>query len=347
MSAASFPDLLLKLSRHEDLTTDEAAAAMDVVMTGQASPAMLAGLLIGLAMKGERAPEIVGLARAMRAHAVKLSRPFPEAFDTCGTGGDRAGTINVSSAAAIVMAACGVVVAKHGNRSVSSRCGSADVLEALGVHIAASPATVERSLADPGMAFLFAPSFHPSMKHAAPTRRELGLRTAFNLLGPLTNPVAPRRQVVGVPRPELTELLARALLLLGAERVWVVHGADGLDEISTTGYTKVSEGRDGTVRTFHVHPGDFGVRKATVASLAGGDAATNAAAIKRLLDGEAGPVRDIVTLNAGAGLFVAGRVSSVREGIAHAASALDGGRAASVLARLVAVTAADASAGRT
>ena len=223
-------------------------------------------------MKGERPEEIVGLARTMRAHAVKLSRSYPEAFDTCGTGGDRAGTFNVSSASALVMAACGVTVAKHGNRSVSSRCGSADVLEALGVAIAAPPEVVERSLNEAGIAFLFAPSFHPSMKHAGPTRKELGLRTAFNLLGPLTNPVGPRRQIVGVPRPELTELLARALLMLGSERVWVVHGADGLDEISTTGYTKVSEGHEGTVRTFHVHPGDFGLRKASLSSLEGGAA---------------------------------------------------------------------------
>jgi anthranilate phosphoribosyltransferase len=340
MSDRLLPELLLKLSRREDLSTDEAAAAMDLIMTGQASAALLAALLVGLAMKGERAQEIVGLARAMRAHAVKLSRPFPDAFDTCGTGGDRAGTVNISSAAALVMAGCGVTVAKHGNRSVSSRCGSADVLEALGVAVAAGPPLVERSLDEAGMAFLFAPSFHPSMKHAVPTRRELGLRTAFNLLGPLTNPVEPRRQVVGVPRPELTELLARALLLLGAERVWVVHGADGLDEISTTGYTKVSEGHAGTVRTFHVHPGDFGLRKAALPSLVGGSATDNAAIITRLLDGETGPVRDIVALNAGAGLFVAGRAPSVKAGIAEAEAALDSGRAAAVLERLVSVTSA-------
>jgi anthranilate phosphoribosyltransferase len=274
----------------------------------------------------------------MRAHAVKLSRPYPEAFDTCGTGGDRAGTFNVSSASALAMAACGVPVAKHGNRSVSSRCGSADVLEALGVTIAAPADVVERSLTEVGVAFLFAPSFHPSMKHAAPTRKELGLRTAFNLLGPLTNPVGPRRQIVGVPRPELTELLARALLMLGSERVWVVHGADGLDEISTTGYTKVSEGHQGTVRTFHVHPGDFGLRKATLAALEGGAAADNAAIVRRILGGEAGAAHDIVALNAGAGLFVAGRVGSVREGIAMASAALAKGRAGSVLDALVRVT---------
>jgi anthranilate phosphoribosyltransferase len=331
-------DLLMKLTRHEDLSADEAAAAMDLVMTGQATPAQLAALLVGLSMKGERPEEIVGLARTMRAHAVKLSRPYPEAFDTCGTGGDRAGTFNVSSASALAMAACGVPVAKHGNRSVSSRCGSADVLEALGVTIAAPADVVERSLTEVGVAFLFAPSFHPSMKHAAPTRKELGLRTAFNLLGPLTNPVGPRRQIVGVPRPELTELLARALLMLGSERVWVVHGADGLDEISTTGYTKVSEGHQGTVRTFHVHPGDFGLRKATLAALEGGAAADNAAIVRRILGGEAGATHDIVALNAGAGLFVAGRVGSVREGIAMASAALAKGRAGSVLDALVRVT---------
>lgn len=331
-------DLLHKLTRHEDLTAEQAAGAMDLVMTGQATPAQLAGLLVGLSMKGERPEEIVGLARTMRAHAVPLPHGLGEVFDTCGTGGDRAGTINVSTAAALVLAGAGVRVAKHGNRSVSSRCGSADVFEALGVGITAPPVVVERSLARAGVAFLFAPAFHPAMKHAAPTRKELGLRTAFNLLGPLTNPAGPRRQIVGVPRPELTELVARALLMLGSERVWVVHGADGLDEISTTGYTKVSEGHDGTVRTFHVHPGDFGLRKTTLASIAGGDARTNAKILVEMLGGQPGPVRDIVLLNAGAGLFVAGRAGSVREGIALAAAAIDNGRARSALDALVQVT---------
>ena len=334
-----FSELLRKLTRHVDLTADEARAAMELVMTGQTTPAQLAAFLVGLSMKGERPEEIVGLAQTMRAHAVKLSRAHPESFDTCGTGGDGAGTINVSSGAALVMAACGVPIAKHGNRSASSRCGSADVLEALGVTLAIAPAVVERSLNDVGFAFLFAPAFHPSMKHAAPTRRELGLRTAFNLLGPLTNPAGPSRQIVGVPRPELTELVARALLMLGSERAWVVHGADGLDEISTTGYTKVSEAYAGSVRTFHVHPGDFGIRKTSLAAIAGGDAAENAAIMRRLLDGEPGSVSDIVALNAGAGLFVAGRAANVEEGIAQARSALKSGQARAVLQRLVEVTA--------
>ncbi len=337
-------ELLHKLTRHEDLTADEAAAAMELVMTGRATPAQLAGLLVGLSMKGERPEEIVGLARTMRAHAVPLVHQRTDVFDTCGTGGDRAGTINVSTAAALVLAGAGVAVAKHGNRSVSSRCGSADVFEALGVGIAVPPAVVERSLAQAGIAFLFAPAFHPAMKYAAPTRKELGLRTAFNLLGPLTNPASPTRQIVGVPRPELTELVARALLMLGSDRVWVVHGADGLDEISTTGYTKVSEGHDGTVRTFHVHPGDFKLKKATLRAIAGGDARTNARILQEMLRGQPGPVRDIVLLNAGAGLFVAGVAASVREGIALAATAVDTGRAWGALEALVAATTTDGTA---
>ena len=240
-----FTALLEKLQRHEDLTGDEAAKAMGAIMDGLAAPAHIAGLLVALRLKGERPHEIVGFARAMRQRSVRLSRPFDHVFDTCGTGGDNAGTFNVSSVVALVVAACGVTVAKHGNRSVSSRCGSADLFEALGVNVAAPPEIVERCLAEAGIAFFFAPTFHPSMRHAAPVRRDLGIRTAFNLLGPLTNPAAAARQLVGVPRPELTELVARALGLLGSERAWVVHGADGLDEISTTGYTKVSEFKKG------------------------------------------------------------------------------------------------------
>jgi anthranilate phosphoribosyltransferase len=234
-----------------------------------------------------------------------------------------------------VIGAAGVRVAKHGNRSVSSQCGSADVLEALGVKIGATPASVERCLHDVGVAFFFAPTFHPAMRHAGPTRRDLGVRTAFNLLGPLTNPARPARQIVGVPRPELTELLARALMLLGVERGWVVHGADGLDELSTTGYTKVSGCRDGTVRTFYVHPADYGLPKNTIQELKGGDAPQNAARVREVLDGANGAARNVVLLNAGAGLFIAGRAGSVREGIAMAGDAIDSGRAREVLAALV------------
>jgi anthranilate phosphoribosyltransferase len=335
MTSVTFPHLLSRLARRQDLTADEAAAAMALIMAGQAAPAQIGGLLIGLAMKGERPAELVGFARTMREHALPVARRPGAIFDTCGTGGDRSGTFNISTAAAIVVAACGVRLAKHGNRSVSSRCGSADVLEALGVDVAAPPAVVERCLDRVGMAFLFAPTFHPAMKHAGPSRRDLGVPTAFNLLGPLTNPAGPLRQIVGVPRPELTELLARALLGLGAERAWVVHGADGLDELSTTGYTKVSECRDGTVQTFYVHPAEFGLGKAAPADLQGGDAAANAAIIRRVLAGERGAARDVVLLNAGAALFVAGQAATVPDGIVLAAGAVDDGRASATLAALV------------
>jgi anthranilate phosphoribosyltransferase len=333
-----FPVLIEKLQRRQDLTTDEASAAMDEIMEGRAQPAQIAGLLVALAMKGERPSEIVGLARTMRAKATKLSRSHEPVFDTCGTGGDRAQTFNVSTVAALVLAACGVKVAKHGNRSVSSRCGSADVFEALGVNVAAQPDVVERCLDQAGIAFFYAPTFHPSMRHAAPTRRELGIRTAFNLLGPLTNPAGASRQLVGVPRPELTELVARSLALLGAERAWVVHGADGLDEISTTGYTKVSECRNGAVNTFYVHPSDFNIPKAAPAALRGGDAAENAAIARAVLAGERGPARDIVVLNAAASLLIADAVMTVANGIARAERALDSGTGAAVLDRLVRVS---------
>jgi anthranilate phosphoribosyltransferase len=327
--------LIEKLVRHEDLTMDEATAAMREVMEGRAAPAALAALLAALRMKGERPTELVGFARAMREHAVTIARPDGEVCDTCGTGGDRAGTFNISSAAAIVVAASGVTVAKHGNRSVSSRCGSADVFEQLGVNLNASPAVVERALHTGKIAFFFAPTFHPSMKHAGPTRREMGVRTAFNLLGPLTNPAGATRQVVGVPRADLTDLLARSLRLLGSRRAWVVHGADGIDEISTTGHTKVSECRGGAVHTFFIHPSEFGIRKAAPAELVGGDAVQNAAIVRRVLEGHAGAPRDAVVLNAGAALFVAERVESVREGISVAASAIDSGAARATLDELV------------
>jgi len=330
--------LLEKLVRREDLTTDEASAAMAEIMEGAASDAAMAGFLMGLAMKGERPAEIVGLARTMRNRAVKLSKRYDDAVDVCGTGGDRAGTFNISSVASLVIAACGTRVAKHGNRSVSSRCGSADLFDALGVPAAAPPDLAERMLDQVGIAFLFAPVFHPSMRHAAPVRRALGLRTAFNLLGPLTNPVRPRRQIVGVPRPELTELIARSLLLLDSERAWVVHGADGLDEISTVGYTKVSECRHGTVNTFYVHPSDYGLPRATPGSIRGGDPTRNAEIARSVLAGNFGPPRDVVLLNAGAALLVAGAAPTVLAGIAMAADAIDSGRASAALATMVALS---------
>jgi len=333
-----FPGLIDKLQHRVDLTVEEASGAMETIMDGGAQPSQIAGFLVGLAMKGERPDEIVGLARTMRGRATKLSRSFAPVFDTCGTGGDGAHTFNVSTVAALVLAASGVRVAKHGNRSASSRCGSADLLEELGVNVTAPPPIVERCLDEVGIAFLFAQIFHPSMRHAAQTRKELGVRTAFNLLGPLTNPAGASRQLVGVPRPELTELVARSLAHLGAERAWVVHGADGLDEISTTGYTKVSECRDGAVNTFYLHPADVGLAKSGPETLRGGDAADNAAIARSILAGQPGPRRDITLLNAGASLLIAGTVATIPEGLALAADAIDSGRAAAVLQKLVTVS---------
>jgi anthranilate phosphoribosyltransferase len=329
-----FPELLEKLRRHQDLSGDEAAQAMGAIMDGHAEPAHIAALLMGLAMKGERASEIVGFAGAMRERAVPLPEPVGEVFDTCGTGGDGAQTFNVSTAVAIVLAGCGVRVAKHGNRAASSRCGSADVFEAHGVALDASPGDVISSLKRANLAFFFAPAWHPSMRHAGPTRRALGLRTAFNLLGPLTNPARPARQLVGVSRPEQTELLAGALGDLGSTRAWVVHGANGLDELSTTGYTKVSEFRDGAVKTFYVHPADAGVAVATVADLAGGSASENAVMLDRLLSGEAGPRRDVVLFNTAAALLIAERVPSLAEGVLVARASIDSGGAAAALASM-------------
>jgi len=329
-----FVSALERLRRHEDLTAEEASAAMGTIMDGQAQPSQIAALLMGLALKGERPSEMIGFARAMRHRAVPLPRPVGEVFDTCGTGGDGAHTFNVSTAAAIVLAGAGVRIAKHGNRAASSRSGSADVFEALGVNLEAPPEAVIAALEQAGLGFFFAPMWHPSMRHAGPTRRELGVRTAFNLLGPLTNPAGVTRQLIGVSRPEHTELLARSLNGLGVERAWVVHGAGGLDELSTLGHTKVSELRAGSVNTFYVHPHDAGLPLAERASLAGGAASDNADMVRRLLDGEPGPRRDIVTLNAAAALLVAGRVGTLREGVAMAAESIDSGRARDVLARL-------------
>lgn len=327
----TFPALLEQIRRHEDLTSEQAADVMGEIMDGRTPPAQIAGLLMALALKGERPSEMVGFARAMRARATPMPAPIDDVFDTCGTGGDGAHTFNVSTAAAVVLAGAGVRVAKHGNRAVSSRAGSADVFESLGVNLEAAPAVVHRALRDAGLAFFFAPQWHPSMRHAGPTRRELGVRTAFNLLGPLTNPASAQRQVVGVSRPEHSELVARTLQALGTERAWVVHGAGGLDELSTLGHTKVSEVRDGTVKTFYVHPGDAGVPLATAGDLAGGSADENAAMVRRLLEGEPGPRREVVLFNAAAALLVAGAASSLRDGVRLAAESLDSGRALQAL----------------
>ena len=337
-----FATLIEKLHRRQDLSVDEAAAVMDEIMAGRAAPAQIAGLLIALSMKGERPSEIVGLATTMRANAVTLSKTYTALFDTCGTGGDGASTFNVSSVAALVLSACGVRVAKHGNRAVSSRCGSADLFASLGVAVDAPPTVVERCLDECGIAFLFAPTFHPSMRHAAQARRDLGVRTAFNLLGPLTNPARVHRQLVGVARPDHTDLIARALAQLGSERAWVAHGADGLDEVSTTGYTKISECRDGMVRTFYLHPNDFGLPVADPESLRAESTEHSEVIARAVLAGEVGPARDMVLANVAAGLLITERVDGLPEGVTMAAAALDDGRAGETLSRLVDVSTHDA-----
>jgi anthranilate phosphoribosyltransferase len=322
---------IAKLARGERLTEDEAAQAMGTIMDGDATPAQIGALLAAMAARGETEDEVVGFARAMRARAVPLSSTG--AVDTCGTGGDGAGTFNISTVASFVVAACGVPVAKHGNRSASGTCGSADVLEALGVRIDAPPATVQKALDDTGWSFLFAPKFHASTRHAVGPRKEMGVRTAFNLLGPLTNPARPEGQVVGVPRKDLAPFVARCLARLGTRRAWVVNGS-GLDELTLAGPTAVAELDGGVVRTFEIRPEDAGLSPAPLEALRGGDPQANAAIARDVLSGAPGPKRDVVLLNAAAALVVAGRATSLREGVAQAAAAIDDGRARQLLERV-------------
>jgi anthranilate phosphoribosyltransferase len=322
---------LAKLMRGEPLDEAEAEAVMTAVMDGEATPAQIGALLAAMAVRGESENEVVGFARIMRERATPMSSGG--ALDTCGTGGDGAGTFNISTIASLVVAACGVPVAKHGNRSSSGRCGSADVLEALGLRLDPPAETVQRSLNDAGWAFLFAPAFHASTRHAVGPRKELGVRTVFNLLGPLTNPARPEAQVVGVPRPELTAFLARCLSRLGVRRAWVVHGS-GLDELTLAGSSQVTELKEGEIRTFTVGPEDAGLSCCGVEHLAGGDARQSAAFAMEVLEGGRGPRRDAVLLNSAAALVVAGRASDLRAGGEMAARAIDEGRATSLLARV-------------
>jgi len=326
---------LAKIARGDRLTEEEAGSAMAIIMDGEATPAQIGALLVGMAVRGETEDEIVGFARTMRARAVPLTAKG--AVDTCGTGGDGAGTFNISTVASLVVAACGVPVAKHGNRSASGSCGSADVLEALEVRIDAPVEVVQRCLDDVGWTFLFAPGFHASTRHAVGPRKELGIRTAFNLLGPLTNPALPSAQIVGVPRPELTEFLAGCLRRLGVARAWVVHGS-GIDEMSLCGPTRVTAFDDGEMHTFTVRPEDAGLDPCAAPALQGGDARANADIARRVLEGGRGPTRDVVLLNAAAALLVAGRVKDLRAGVAEAGRAVDEGRAAALLRRVVEVS---------
>jgi len=336
-SASDLKQMIGRVATGQPLTRSEAEEAFDIIMSGNATPAQIGGFLMALRVRGETVDEITGAARVMRAKMLPVEAPAGT-IDTCGTGGDGVGTYNVSTAVALVLAACGVPVAKHGNRALSSKSGAADVLGALGVNIDADLRLVAKSLAEAGICFLMAPRHHSAMRHVGPTRVELGTRTIFNLLGPLSNPAKVRRQVIGVFSPDWVEPLAKVLGDLGHEHAWVVHGADGLDELSTTGPSRVAELKDGAVRCFEVAPADAGVPTGRLEDLKGGDAAVNAAALTALLAGEPSAYRDIVVLNAAAALIVADRAGDLMEGARLAAEAIDSGRARGTLARLVAVT---------
>ncbi len=331
-----------KIRGGQHLTRGEAEAAMEEILSGRASELHIADFLAALREKGETEDELVGFATVMRRHARPIfANGVPGGWrlvDTCGTGGDCSGTFNVSTCAAFVVAGAGVRVAKHGNRSISSRCGSADVLEALGVNLLTPPERVAECIETAGIGFLFAPALHTAMKHAMPARRRLGGRTVFNLLGPLTNPAGARAQVMGVFAADRVALIAGALAKLGAERAFVVHGADGLDEISLSGETHIADVREGAVRSYTVTPEDFSLPRAAIQELAGGDAAENAGIIRSVLDGEPGARRNVVLANAAAALVAAGAAADFREGVRLAAHSIDAGSARQRLRSLVEFT---------
>ena len=321
--------VLARLARGETLTEAEAEAAFAVIMAGEASTAQIAGLLMAMRVRGETVAELTGAVRAMRARMLEVEAP-PDAIDVCGTGGDGGGTLNVSTAVALVVAGLGVPVAKHGNRALSSRAGGADVLAALGVEVELPPDRLAALLRSAGCAFLFAPVHHRALRHAAEARVELGTRTLFNLLGPLCNPARVRRQLTGVYDPAWAPAMAEALARTGSDRAWIVHG-QGLDELTVAGENQVTELRDGALRHFTLSPDAAGLPQAPVSALRGGDAAENAAALRRLLAGDAGAYRDTVLFNAAAALIVAGRVETLPDGVAQAARSIDTGLAGGVL----------------
>jgi anthranilate phosphoribosyltransferase len=335
-SPTFWPDLLTRLAAHESLTAQETAEAMRAIMQGQATQAQMGGFLMALRTKGETAEELEGLAATMLELAQAVEPPGP-VIDTCGTGGDRAGTLNVSTLGAIVCAGAGVAVAKHGNRAASSRCGSADLLEALGVRIDLPPEGVRRCLEEAGIAFMFAPVFHPAMAHAAVVRRELRVPTAFNYLGPLTNPARPHAQIVGVSDPRMLPLVADVLARRGSTAL-VFRGDDGLDELTTTGPSRVFTVRDGRSEEAELTPDDAGLGRAAPGDLKGGDVDLNVGIARSVLSADPGPARDIVLLNAGAALWTAGRAGDLRSGAALAARSIDSGAAAGVLERWVAAS---------
>jgi len=329
----AFKPLLAKLADGATLTEEDAGVFFAACLRGEPSPAQIAAAVTAMRLRGETVGEITASARAMRAAAMSLEHPY-EVIDTCGTGGDGLHTLNISTASALVVAGAGVKVAKHGNRAVSSRTGTADVLAALGVNISASLQQSRRALDEANICFLFAPAHHGAMRHVLPVRQELGFRTIFNLLGPLSNPAGAQRQVLGVYDLRWVEPLARVLGALGSTRAWTVHG-QGLDELTTTGSTQVAEWREGAVRHFTITPEAVGLPRASLSDLLGGDPPVNAQAIRDLLDGRPGPYRDVVLLNAAAALLVSDTVETLREGVERAGAAIDDGRAASTLALLV------------
>ena len=337
MTEPSMKSLLAKVADGASLDEGEAESAFEIIMSGDATPSQIGAFLMALRVRGETVAEITGAVRIMRAKALKLKAP-DGAMDIVGTGGDSSGTFNISTGAAIVVAAAGQPVAKHGNKALSSKSGSADVLTALGVNLEAPMDVIEESMREAGIGFMLATRHHSAMRHVGPTRVELSTRTIFNLLGPLSNPAGVKRQFTGVFAREWIEPMARVLGNLGCERAWVVHGSDGLDEMTTTGPSFVAELREGTVDTFEVSPEDAGLPKANPDDLKGGDPELNAQAMKDMLAGGTGPFRDVVLYNAAAALMVADKAETLIQGVALAAAAIDGGKAMETLDKLVAVT---------
>lgn len=325
------------LADHRNLTMEESTRAFQILLTGGATPAQTAAFLMALRVKGETVDEITGAAQTMRARSGKVNAP-ENALDTCGTGGDSAGTLNISTAVAFVVAGCGIPVAKHGNRAISSKSGSADVLIELGVNVDASQEAMEEALREANICFMMAPKFHQAMKHVAEVRAELKIRTIFNLLGPLCNPASTRYHLLGVFSEQWVEPMAQVLKTLGAKRAWVVHGSDGMDELTTTGVSQVAELKDGEIRCFEVHPTDVGLNVVEPIALMGSSALYNAKELRALLEGEIGAYRDVVLLNAAASLVVADRAPDLASGIAIAAEAIDNGKALACLKKLAEIT---------
>ena len=328
-------EFLKKIMDGQNLTQDETASAFDLIMSGEATPAQVGGFLIALRSKGETVDEIAGGASSMRRHAVFIDTGVLPVVDTCGTGGDTCDTFNISTTSAFVVAGAGVPVAKHGNRAITSKCGSADLLAELGVNLEVTPETVEDCIRDAGIGFMFAPKLHPAMKHAMGPRRELGVRTMFNMLGPLTNPAGAKGQIIGVFSPELTEPFANVLGALGSNRAFIVHGQDGMDEITTTTTTRVSELSNGQVRTYELDPLEFTGEYADAAARAGGEPSDNAAIARSVLGGEKGAPRDIVCLNAAAAIVAGGKADTLKDGWQLAQESVDSGAAMKALEGLI------------